>query len=83
MATIMVERRFDPPLSQQDLDAVAERMGPCLETYNVQWVRSYFSDDRTRMVCEYRAADAESVRNVQREAEARFDHVWVADVLTG
>jgi hypothetical protein len=83
MATIIVERSFDPPLSQADLDAVAERMGPCLEVYNVKWIRSYWSDDRSKMVCEYQAADAESVRNVQREAEAKFDRVWVADVLTG
>jgi len=83
MATIMVERTFEPPLSQADLDAVGERMKPCLDLYNVQWIRSFWSQDRTHMVCEYQAADAESVRNVQREAEAKFDRVWVADVLTG
>jgi hypothetical protein len=31
--------------------------------------------------CEYEAADVASVRNVQREANARFERVWAADVL--
>jgi hypothetical protein len=35
------------------------------------------------MICEYEAADAASVKAVQREAEARFDRVWPADVLGG
>ena len=26
-------------------------------------------------------ADAASVRNVQREADARFERIWAADVL--
>jgi hypothetical protein len=33
------------------------------------------------MVCEYEAADAETVRKVQREAQAMFDRIWVADVV--
>jgi hypothetical protein len=33
------------------------------------------------MVCEYDAADVASVRNVQREANAKFNRAWAADVL--
>jgi coenzyme F420-reducing hydrogenase delta subunit len=33
------------------------------------------------MICEYEAADAASVRNVQHEASARVERVWPADVL--
>ena len=81
MPRVIVERSFDPPLRKEDLAAVEERMGPCLELYGVRWLRSYWSQDRRRMICEYEAADAQSVREVQREAEARFDTVWVADLL--
>lgn len=49
--------------------------------YHVRWIRSYWSTDRLRMICEYDAADVASVRNVQREAEARFERAWAADVL--
>ena len=81
MSRIVVERSFSDPASDADMAAVANRERPCLEIYGVSWRRSLLSEDRRRMVCEYEAADAESVRRAQREAEAQFDRVWVADVI--
>ena len=81
MSRIIVERNFDTPQSDSDMATVADRERPCLGIYNVQWKRSLLSTDRRRMVCEYEAADAETVRKVQREAQATFDRVWVADVI--
>ena len=81
MSRIIVERTFPEPFSDAELQATMERMGPCLKIYNVTWLRSCLSTDRRRMVCEYDAADAESVRAVQREANARFDKAWTAEVL--
>ncbi|RWO53943.1 nickel-binding protein [Mesorhizobium sp.] len=81
MPRIIVERSFEAPFTQQELDAVEARMAPCLDLYDVRWIRSYWSSDRLRMICEYEAADIASVRNVQREAEARFERAWAADVL--
>ena len=81
MPHVIVERSFETPLTQEELDAVETRMAPCLDLYNVRWIRSYWSADRLRMVCEYDAPDAASVRSVQREADARFERVWAADVL--
>jgi hypothetical protein len=81
MLRVIVERRFDPPISEADLQSVVERMTPCLEIYGVTWRRSFLSGDRRRMVCEYDAADTESVRSVQREANAAFDVAWAAEVL--
>ena len=81
MPRIVVERNFTSPQSDADMDIVAKRERPCLEAYGFAWRRSLVSEDRCRMVCEYEAADAESVRRVQREAEAQFDRVWVADVI--
>ena len=81
MSRIIVERNFDTPQSDTDMAAVADRERPCLGIYNVQWKRSLLSTDRRRMVCEYEAADAETVRKVQREAQAAFDRIWVADVV--
>jgi hypothetical protein len=83
MPHIIVERSFETPLTQDELDAVEKRMAPCLDLYNVRWIRSYWSADRCRMICEYDAPDVASVRNVQREAAAKFDRAWAADVLSG
>jgi hypothetical protein len=81
MPRIIVERCFETPFTQADLEAVEARMAPCLDLYDVRWIRSYWSADRLRMICEYDAADIASVRKVQREADARFERVWAADVL--
>jgi hypothetical protein len=81
MPRIIIERSFDPPLTEEDLRMTEARMAPCLDLYRVRWVRSYWSADRRRMICEYEAADAASVKSVQHEAEARFDRIWSADVL--
>lgn len=81
MTRIIVERNFETPQSDADMAKVADRERPCLEVYQVQWKRSLLSTDRKRMVCEYDAADAETVRKVQREAQAMFDRIWTADVI--
>jgi hypothetical protein len=82
MPRIIVERTFDPPLTAEGLQAIQGRMEPCLDLYGVVWLRSFWSADRRRMICEYEAADAESVRVVQRESRAPFDRVWTADILS-
>lgn len=36
MPHIIVERTFEMPLTQEELDAVEARMAPCLDLYNVR-----------------------------------------------
>jgi hypothetical protein len=68
-------------MSDQALQEVSERMAPCLKLHGVQWIRTHLSEDRQRMVCEYEARDAESVRKVQHEAQAKFDRVWPGQLI--
>lgn len=81
MLRIVVERSFAVPQSDVDMKLVADRERPCLGIYQVTWKRSLLSADRKRMVCEYEAPDAETVRKVQREAAAEFDRIWVGEVI--
>lgn len=81
MPRIIVERTFESPPSEASLEAAAIRERPCLSVYGVAWKRSLFSSDRLRMICEYEAPDAESVRKVQREAGNGFDRVWPGEVI--
>ena len=81
MSLIVVERTFEQPPSDADLTAAAIREKPCLALYGVAWRRSILSADRSRMVCQYEAPDAESVRKVQREAGNVFDRVWPGNVI--
>lgn len=81
MARIVVERSFDTPQTDELMQAVADRERPCLAAYRVTWKRTLLSADRKRMICEYEAADAETIRRIEREAGADFDRVWVASVI--
>jgi hypothetical protein len=77
---LIVERRFERPLGEQELQANMARLGPCLAAHGVRWIHSHLSAARTRMICEYEASDAESVRLANREAGMGFDDVWVASL---
>jgi Protein of unknown function (DUF4242) len=79
MGLIIVERSFERPPTDADLDVVAERMKQCKEIRSITWKRSVLSRDRRRMICEFEAPDAETVRKVQLEAGAPFDRVWSAE----
>jgi len=81
MPRIVVERTFTTPQSDADMQRVANLERPCLAAYQATWTRSLLSADRMRMVCEYEAADAETMRRIQREAGAEFDRVWIGDVI--
>lgn len=81
MARVIVERRFDEPQAFDEIQAQEDRFAWCLEQHRVQFIRSYFSRDRRRMICEYEAPDAETVREVQRTANMPFERIWTARVF--
>jgi len=80
MARILVEQTFEPPMTQDQYDKTARRLDPCLDRRDALWRRSYVSSDRTRMLCEFEAPDAEAVREAFRSAGMPFERVWLAEV---
>jgi hypothetical protein len=76
--TIVVEQTFDPPLSDEEHGRIAKRLDSCLEMREARWMRSYLSSDRKRMICEFEAPDAQSVRDAYRNAGVPVDRVWSA-----
>lgn len=81
MVHVVVERSFATPQSDEDLSRVEDQLAPCSGMHGVVWKRSVLSLDRRHMICEYEAPDAETVRKVQREAGAAFDHVWSGEII--
>lgn len=81
MPMIVVERTFDPPLTDEEHERAAKKLGPCCEVRNVRWVRSYVALDRRRGYCQFEAADAEAVREAHHAAGVAFDRVWPASVF--
>lgn len=75
-ANVLVERRFDTPVQLAAIQALEDAGAWCLETHRVRFVRTFFSCDRTRMICLYRAPDVESVRRAQIQAQMPLERVW-------
>jgi len=81
MPSVIVEYSFAQPVSDEELSRIAAKVDPCLEVRSGAWVRSSLSKDRKRMICEFEAPDADSVRDALRSSGVAFDRVWPAQVF--
>ncbi len=69
-----------PLATPVDLDGVRRlALHACLELHRVDWRRCYLAADGRRMLCWYRARDAESVRLVLRQ-QGTASAVWPVEV---
>jgi len=75
-ANVLVERAFPSAVALADVQAIEDAGAHCLETHHVRFIRTFFSFNRQRMICLYRAPDAESVRLAQRQAGMPMERVW-------
>lgn len=81
MSTVVVERSFAEPVAFEDIQALEDRGGWCLEAHGVRFLKTYFSRDRRRMICLYEAPDAESVRLAEQKAGVPFESAWATQVI--
>ena len=79
---VLVERSFAAPVTFAEIQALEDGGARCLERHRVRFARTYFAADRRRMICVYRAPDAESVRLAQKTTGMPFDGVWPARQVT-
>ena len=80
MARVIVEYVFTEPFDDNRYADTAKKLDPCLEVRGGMWRRSSLSMDRLRMVCEFEAPDAESVREALHAAGIPHERVWTAHV---
>ena len=57
---------------------VAGEQAVCFELHRVQWLETLESIDSRRVLCHFRAPDAESVRQVLRRIDVPIAALWVA-----
>jgi hypothetical protein len=76
MPYLIVEYDHDPPLTDEQLAIDSAALKPCLEMRGIKRLRSWLSMDRRRALCEYHAADAETVREAFRSANVTFARIW-------
>jgi hypothetical protein len=75
-ANVLVERSFATPVTVNEIQALEDAGAGCLQSYQVNFLRTFASLDGRRMLCLYQAPDAESVRLAQRRAGLPVDRVW-------
>lgn len=78
MTLVIVETTYDPPLTDEQRQRDQDRLYPCMELRNVDWLESFESLDRRRKVCLFRAPDVDAMRESLRSAGVAFDRVWAA-----
>jgi hypothetical protein len=81
MANVILERSFDPPLTDDRFREISGRLMPCLDRSGIRWIRSHMSRDRRRLVCQFEATDAGAVRDALRQARLEHDRVWSGELL--
>jgi hypothetical protein len=81
MPLVIVETVFDPPITEEEFDALAEQVSHCLDERHATWVTSYMALDRRRRVCVFDAKDAEAIRQAYRMSGVKFERVWAAEQI--
>ncbi|PXX99341.1 DUF4242 domain-containing protein [Halomonas sp. LBP4] len=81
-ANVLVERSFDEPVTVEAIQALEDAGSACLQNHRVRFVRTFFSLSGKRMICLYRAPDAESVRLAQHQAGMPMDRVWAFQLVS-
>lgn len=75
---VVVERAFAEPTTFGSVNDRGTRYRWCADAYRISFQRSYFAADQRRMLCVYRAPDAEAVRHLQIQSGMPFERVWAA-----
>ena len=75
---VAVERVFPSPLSAADVVAAARAGVWCLDQHRTDYLESHLSLDGRRLVCLFRAPDAESVRHANLQLGLPNERIWPA-----
>lgn len=82
MSYVVLEREFPEPITGEQVQEMAATT-QCLELYRVTPVRSYLMAGGTRMICVFRAPDAEALRSLARQNAFPPDFkVWASTLHT-
>ena len=77
---VVVERLFPEPVTPEFVAKALRDKGWCLDLHRAEYLESYLATDGLRMVCIFRAPDAESVRLANNQAGVPYTNVWTASM---
>jgi hypothetical protein len=77
---VVVERLFSEVVTPDFVASALRQFGWCLDLHGAEYVESFLGNDGRRMVCIFRAPDAESVRIANQQGGMPYTEVWTARV---
>src|SRR6185436_14804831 len=80
MADIFLERSYETPVAASDVLRVAKKAGGCYDLHRIEWKGSLLAAGGRKLICHFRAPDAESVRIAMRDMRAGFGRLWTGSV---
>ena len=81
MSDVFYLRPISPPATGEQVLAMAASAGGCFELHRVDWLHSFLARPGDRMLCWYRAPDAESARLALRDLGSDMSAVWSGQAL--
>jgi hypothetical protein len=81
MSDVFYLRPVDPPIAPADLEEMSRHAGGCFDLHRVEWLQSFLAADGRRMLCRYRAPDAESARLALRQLGSDMKAVWPGTII--
>lgn len=81
MPTVVMERTFAVPPTDEELEAMKQKTEVCLEVNAAVRVNTYASGDRKRFICIFEGRDLESVRRAVESAGVKYESIWTASVF--
>lgn len=79
---VVVERSFPAPATLDFISNALQRAGWCMDLHQAALVESFLGANGLKMICVFRAPDAESVRIANKQGGVPFMEVWTASVHT-
>jgi hypothetical protein len=78
---VVAQRALPRAYGIEEIEAVAGDPLGCNKRHRCTLLDSMLSLDGTRLICQYAAPDAESVRSANTQSGVPYERVWVARVL--
>lgn len=80
LVDVFVQRRFGTAEAHDCARPDSARLQPCLDLHGIRRERSYLARDGQRILCHFRAPDAESLRIALRASGIDYDALWTGVV---
>lgn len=80
LVDVLVLRHLPVAHSSDKESPYPQQLESCLELHGIVCQRSYLASDGERLLCHFRAPDAESLRTVLRMARIEYDALWTTKV---